>query len=88
MCVYVINPRLHIFVVLDAMGKLPAAIMDGAFHWAGSWDLCKELHANYSYFNHTYMEPGVFMEVRQFKGEYARISFRRSAVCILCVFVE
>ena len=77
-CIPIYTPFLY--AVLDAMGKPPPAILDGAFHWSGSWELCKQLHVNYSYYNHTYMESGIFVEVRQFKGEYARISFRRIAV--------
>ena len=78
---YVLFQWLYMFIlVVDAMAKIPEALLDGKLHWPGSFHLCEEIQVNYTYYNRTYWSDGHPVEERKFTGEYCRMDLEPQGV--------
>lgn len=68
-----------LFVVIDAMGKLPPGLSEGNLYWVGQYPMCQGIAVVY---NNTESPPG---EEREFKGEYCRIAMDTiKVICAHC----
>ncbi|ELU07110.1 hypothetical protein CAPTEDRAFT_189005 [Capitella teleta] len=62
-------------LMIDAMFKIPEALLEGKLHWPAAYEACLDIQADYDY-----NVSDVGYERRQYDGKYARLHLRLDAL--------